>query len=67
MSTNNLNANEEAEPSLDPELVKRIVWRDFSFLLLALAASFCISFIEVNAGKSADNDGSFAAVFLLAY
>ena len=41
MSTNSLNEEE----------VKRIVWRDFSFLLLALAASLCISFIEVNAGK----------------
>ena len=34
-----------------------VVWRDFTFLLLAMVASFAISYIEVNAGDASLRGG----------
>ena len=50
--------NETTECNSDEDKIKSIVWRDFTFLLLALLASFAISYIEVNAGDASLRGGT---------
>ena len=52
-----IHSSSSSSSSSSSEYVKRIVWRDFTFLLLAMAASFAISFIEVNASDASLRGG----------
>ena len=54
---NNSITSNSTESSEDRDQIKRIVWRDFISLLLAIATSTCISFIEVNAGDASLRGG----------